>query len=64
MVQLVFAFGNNLVGVDPHVAIAGQHIHVRLGLPVRMGLAAVRIAERNVYAGKFLVLEQNANHFR
>ena len=64
VVELVFAFGDDLVGVDPDVAPAGQHIDVGFGFPVGVGLAAIRVPKRNVHAGKLLVLEQDADHFR
>ena len=63
MVELVFAFGDDLVGVDPDVALAGQDIDVGFRFPVGVGLAAVGIAEGNMHAGKFFVLEQDADHF-
>ena len=33
------------------------------GFPVRMGLAAVGVTEGDVHAGKFFVLEKDADHF-
>ena len=61
---MVAALGNNPIIVDPHVAVASEHIDVRARLPVGVGLAAVRIAKGQVHAGEFLVLKQNADHFR
>ena len=60
---MVFAFGDDLVGVDPDVAVAGEDVDVGLGFPVGVGLAAVGIAEGDVNAGKFFVLEKDADHF-
>ena len=62
MVQLVVAFGDDLILVDPDIAIAGKDIHVRFGFPVGMSLAAIGIAEGDVYAGKFFILKKNADH--
>jgi len=64
MVQLVPAFLNNFVLIDPHVAFPRQHIHMRFRFPVRVRLASIRIAKRDMHAGKFFVLQQNPNHFR
>jgi len=51
--ELVVALFDDLVVVDPHVALAGEHVDVRLRFPVGVGLAAVRISERNMNAGNF-----------
>ena len=64
VVQLVVAFGDDLIVVDPDVAVAGEDIDVGSGFPVGVGLAAVGIAEGNVDAGEFFVLQQNSNHRR
>lgn len=56
MIQLVTAFGDYLVLIDPDVAVARQHVDMSLGFPIRMGLAAVWIAERDVHAREFLIL--------
>src|SRR3984957_10444395 len=63
VVQLIFAFGDDLVGVDPDIAVAGEDVDVSFGFPVGMGLAAVGVAEGDVDAGEFFVLEKNADHF-
>jgi hypothetical protein len=55
--ELVVALFDDLVFIDPDVAIARQHIHVRLGFPVRVGLAAVGIPESDMHARKFFVLK-------
>src|SRR6266849_636619 len=60
--ELVVAFFDHLVIVNPHIALASKHIDVRLGFPVSVGLAAVRISERNMNAGEFFILKQNADH--
>ena len=57
------AFGDDLVVVDPDVAVAGEDVDVRFGFPVGVGLAAVGIAESDVDAGKFFVLKKDADHF-
>ena len=62
--ELVAAFFDDLVVIDPDVALAGKHVHVRRGFPVGVGLAAVGIAEREVHAREFLILKQDADHFR
>lgn len=54
--KLVTALFDDLVVIDPHVALAGEHIHVRSRLPIRVCLAAVGISERQVHAGKLFVL--------
>jgi len=64
MVQLVVTFFDNLIAVDPHIAIPGQHVHMCLRFPVCVRLASVWIAERDVYAGEFFVLQKNSNHLR
>ena len=64
VVELVAAFGDDLVLVDPDVTVAGKDIDMRAGFPVGMGLAAVGVAEGDVHAGKFFVLEEDADHFR
>ena len=56
VVQLVVPSGNDLVFVDPDVAITGEHIDVGARFPVGMGLRAVGIAESDVHTGKFFVL--------
>ena len=56
MVELVFAFGDDLIGVDPDVAVAGEDIDVGFGFPVGVSLAAVGVAEGDVDAGEFFVL--------
>lgn len=63
MVELVVAFGDDLVVVDPDVTFAGENIDVRSGFPVGVSLRTVGVAEGEVNAGEFFVLEQNANHF-
>ena len=62
MLHQVAALGYHLIVVDPHVAVAGEHVHVRFGFPVGVCLAAVGIAESDVHAGKFFVLQQHADH--
>src|SRR5262245_66094204 len=46
----IAAVANDLLVVDPDVARAGEDVDVRARLPGRAGLAAVRIAERDVDA--------------
>ena len=62
MIELVVAFFDDLVVVDPNVALAGEDVNVRFGSPIGVGLAAVGISECEVHAGKFIILEQNADH--
>src|ERR1700737_1156322 len=64
MPELITAFADDLVVFVPRLARAGQHIDVGLRLPVRVRLAAVRIAERQMPAREFFVLQQPSNHFR
>ncbi len=63
MVHLVVTFGNNLIAVNPYVAIACQHVHVRFRFPVGVGLASVGIAKCDVYSREFFILQQNPDHF-
>src|SRR5260370_19504929 len=63
VVQLVAGFGDDLVLVDPDVAVAGEDVYVGAGFPVGVGLAAVGVAEGDVDAGEFFVLKEDANHF-
>src|SRR5258708_29693977 len=63
VVELVAAFGDDLVGVDPDVAVAGEDVDVGAGFPVGVGLAAVGVAEGDVHAGEFFVLKEDADHF-
>src|SRR5713226_1939791 len=63
VVELVAAFGDDLVLVDPDVAVAGEDVDVGAGFPVGVGLAAVGVAEGDVHAGKLFVLKKNADHF-
>src|SRR5216684_5006799 len=64
VVELVAAFGDDLVLVDPDVAVAGEDVDVGAGFPVGVGLAAVGVAEGDVHAGEFFVLKEDADHFR
>src|ERR1700757_3935975 len=61
--ELVVALGDDLVGVDPDVAIAGEDVDVGFGFPVGVSLTAVWVAEGDVHAGEFFVLQKNADHF-
>src|SRR5258708_37887787 len=63
VVEVVAAFGDDLVGVDPDVAVAGEDVDVGAGFPVGVGLAAVGVAEGDVHAGEFFVLKEDADHF-
>src|SRR5882724_7370444 len=62
MFELVLAFFNDLVIIDPDVALARQHVNVRFGFPVGMGLGSVGVSKRDVHAGKFFILQKNADH--
>src|SRR5690242_2281071 len=64
MFEAVAALLDDLVVVDPDVAIAGEYVDVRARLPIGVCLAAVRIAKSEMYAGEFLILEQDADHLR
>src|ERR1039457_3934831 len=52
---------HDLAAVDPDVEIAAHDVDVGRRVPVRAGVRAVRIAERDVNAGDFLVLENVAD---
>src|SRR5271154_3988151 len=62
VVELVAAFFDDLVVVDPDVALAGEDIDVGSGFPVGVGLAAVGIAEGEGHAGEFFVFLEKKNH--
>ena len=57
VVELIATLIDHLVLIDPNIAFASEHIDVGLGGPVRVGLTAVRIAEGQMHAGEFFVLE-------
>src|ERR1035438_2463159 len=52
---------HDLAAVDPDVEIAAHDIDVGRRVPVRPGVRAVRIAERDVNAGNLFVLEYVAD---
>jgi len=58
MVHLVVAFGNNLIAVNPYIAIARQHVDVRLRFPVGVGLAAIGIARTRCALPEIFILQQ------
>src|SRR5258708_6066552 len=62
MLELISPFFDDLVVVDPDVALARKHVNVRLGCPVTVRLAAVRIAEGDMHAGEFFILKKNPDH--
>jgi hypothetical protein len=64
MVELVVALGDYLVVVDPDITVAGEHVDVGARFPLSVGLAAVGVAESEVDARKFFVLEKDADHLR
>ena len=60
--QLIAASGDDLHIVDPHIAVAREHVDMGLRFPVGTGLAAVGIAEGQMNTGNFFVLQQDADH--
>src|SRR4029077_8075786 len=62
VVHLVLTFGNNLIAVNPYVAIPRQYVYMCSRFPVRVCLASVRIAKRDVHSRKFFILQQNPDH--
>jgi hypothetical protein len=60
--ELIVAFGDYLIVVDPDVAVTSEDVYVRFRFPVGVGLAAVGVAKGDVDAGKFFVLQKDANH--
>jgi hypothetical protein len=56
VIELVVAFFDDLVVVDPNIAISRKNVDVGAGFPVRVRLTAVRVAKRDVHARKFLIL--------
>src|SRR5438093_3106149 len=61
MIHEVAALSDHLILINPHVAFPREDIHVRPRLPVGMSLIPVRIAEGDMYAREFFVLQQNAD---
>ncbi len=61
-VEQIAALTNHLLFVDPDIASARQHVHMRSRTPRCMRLAAVRIAESKMHARQFLILQQHTNH--
>ena len=53
---------HDLTIVSPDVEFRPDHIDVRRRIPLRAGMRAVGIAERDVNAGKFFVLQNVADH--
>src|SRR4030088_1455468 len=64
VVESIATLIDHLVFINPNIALASQDIDMRLGHPVRVRLTAIGIAEGQMYAGKFFVLQQHANHAR
>src|SRR6266403_876995 len=62
VVELIAALGDDLVSINPDIAVASQDVNMGAGFPVGVGLAAVRVTEGDVHAGKFFVLKENADH--
>src|SRR6266699_671346 len=60
--ELVVTFFDDLVSVNPDVALAGEHVDVGFRFPVGVSLAAVGIAESDVDTGEFFILKQNTDH--
>src|SRR5215468_10976614 len=58
------ALFDHLVFINPHIAVSRQHVDVRPRFPVCVRLASIGIAERNMHAGKFFILQQNSDHPR
>src|SRR5664279_2223635 len=52
---------HDLAAVDPDVEIAAHDVDVGRRVPVGAGVCAIRIAEGDVNAGNFLVLEDVAD---
>src|SRR4051794_37204295 len=53
---------HDLPAIDPDIEIAAHYVNVSRRIPIRAGVRAVRIAERNVYARDLLVLQNIADH--
>src|SRR5215472_9836566 len=58
--NLLFAFAI----AEPDVELEPNYIDMRCRLPRRAGVRSVRIAERNMDARKFLILQNVPNHAR
>src|SRR5271170_7750399 len=48
--------------VDPDIEVAANHVDVRAGVPPGSSVFPIRIAEGDVNAGKFLVLQDLADN--
>src|SRR5439155_13582208 len=59
--QILPSFDDRRV-VDPDVTFTREHVDVRARAPRRARLVPVGIAERQVYARHFFILQQNADH--
>src|ERR1700720_2793373 len=56
-----FPIAHDLLLIDPDVELASDDINVSGRVPLRAGVRAVRISERDVNSGIFLVLQNLAN---
>src|SRR5664280_643165 len=48
---------HDLLAVNPDIEVQAHDINVSAGIPLRAGMRTVGVSERNVQAGKFLVLQ-------
>src|SRR6266567_1064587 len=62
MLELVAALFDDLVVINPDVAVAGEHVDVGPGFPVGVSLTAIRITEGEMHSRKFFILKQNPDH--
>ena len=55
---------HHLLAVEPDVEIAADAVNMRFGNPVRAGVLGVGMAEGDVDAGNFFVLQNVADNAR
>ena len=64
MIHQVSPACNDLILIDPDVALSREDIDMRAGLPRSVSLIPIRIAEGDVDAGEFFVLQQDSDELR
>jgi hypothetical protein len=57
-----FPPAHDLLAVDPDVEVAAHHVNVCRGIPFGTRVFSVGISECDMYAGKFLILQNLADH--
>src|SRR6266576_678038 len=57
-----FSLAHDLLVIDPDVELPADYVDVRRRIPIRAGVCAVGISERDVHARILLILEDLADH--